>query len=102
MNLNLLQHKLFQAARAARPDDRVPYAFEQRVMASLRGQRGLDSLTLWTRALWRAAAPCAALMVLLVSWSVVTPESVGQETDLGQQLEAAMFASLPAETDINW
>lgn len=102
MNLNLLQHKLLRAARADRPADRVPYAFEQRVMASLRGERMFDSLTFWTRALWRAAAPCAAVTVLLVFWSVVTTESIGYEADLGQHLEAAMLASLPAETDINW
>ncbi len=102
MNLNLLQRKLLNAARALRPDDRVPYAFEQRVMARVRGETVTDALTLWARALWRAAAPCAAIMMLFVAWSLVSPEAGGPDSDLDQQLEAAMFASLPTEGEYAW
>ena len=40
MNLAELETKLIAAARCHPPGDRVPYAFEQRVMARLRDMRG--------------------------------------------------------------
>jgi hypothetical protein len=103
MNLNLLQRKLLDAARHMPADERVPYAFEQRVLSCLRGRVVLDGVTLWARALWRATAPCAAIMMLFITWSIITPTSSGRpESDLGQQLEAAMMASLPTEGELAW
>jgi hypothetical protein len=91
MNLDNLQHKLIAAARAAQPSDRVPYAFEKRIMARLAEARA-DLLGAWSRALWRAAISCVALMLLSGAWSLLStaPES---ETDFSQEFETAVFAS---------
>ena len=65
MNLNLLQSKLISSARAHAPSDRVPYAFEKRIMARLAANPLPDSLTLWAQALWRGTVPCLTLAVLI-------------------------------------
>jgi len=70
MNLEDLQKKLLAAARTNPPADQVPYAFEKRISALLKS-RPEDPLSLWARALWRAAAPCAAVMLVLGIWSFV-------------------------------
>ena len=57
MNLAELERKLIAAARANPPSDRVPYAFEKRIMARLAARPVADGWALWARALWRAAAP---------------------------------------------
>ena len=53
MNLAELERKLIAAARANPPSDRVPYAFEKRIMARLAAWPVADSWALWARALWR-------------------------------------------------
>src|ERR1035441_10170892 len=58
MNVTQLERKLIAAARANPPSDRVPYAFEKRIMAHLAAQPVVDDWALWARALLRAAAPC--------------------------------------------
>ncbi|HVR34994.1 MAG TPA: hypothetical protein VMS21_04005 [Methylomirabilota bacterium] len=92
MNLNRLQNKLIASARANPPGDRVPYAFEKRVMARLTGIQPLDQWTLWSQALWRAAVPCLLLCVALAVWSLTT--SFGIETDLASAFEQSVFAPL--------
>jgi len=71
MNLDELQKKLLTAARANPPGEQVPYAFEKRISALLKSRPVEDPLSLWARALWRAAAPCAAIMLLLGVWSFI-------------------------------
>ena len=58
MNFVELQKKLIAAARANVPGDRVPYAFEKRVMALLASRVAPQNLDLWVRGLWRAAVSC--------------------------------------------
>ena len=65
MNLDHLQKKLLAAAKAHPPADRVPLAFEKRVLAHLTAKPAVDLTTLWSRALWRATVPCLTLMLLL-------------------------------------
>ncbi|MGC3960466.1 MAG: hypothetical protein QM813_21815 [Verrucomicrobiota bacterium] len=66
MNLDHLQKKLLAAAKAHPPTDRVPLAFEKRVLAHLNAKPALDLASLWSRALWRATVPCLALTLVLV------------------------------------
>ena len=61
MNIVELQRKLIAVARANPPGDRVPYAFEKRVMACLAARRALDRGAFWVRALWRGAAACGLI-----------------------------------------
>jgi hypothetical protein len=105
MNLADLQSKLIAAARANPPSDRVPYAFEKRIMAHVAGRAPADPWTLWGRALWRAAAPCVAIMLLLAAWSVLTPQRAAPATtNLSQALEQTLLAAVDQEqtADSTW
>ena len=94
MNVAELERKLIAAARANPPSDRVPYAFEKRIMARLAARPMSDGWELWGRALWRAAAPCVAIMLLLGAWSLFTPQASAPATDLSQQLEQTLLAAV--------
>ena len=94
MNLTELQRKLLAAARRNLPSDRVPFAFERRVMARLTVQPLLDVWALWARALWRAAAPCVAVMLVLGAWSLFTPAKPPPPSDLSQDLENTLLATV--------
>jgi hypothetical protein len=105
MNLAKLEQKLVAVARANPPSDRVPYGFEKRIMARLAARPVLDGCALWARALWRATAPCVAIMLLLGTWSLLAPSgsaATGATTsaatgDLSQQLEQTLLAAVEPE-----
>ena len=92
MNLPELHRKLIAAARAESPDDRVPYAFEKRIMARLAGHKPVDAMTLWGRALSRAAACCVAFMLMLSCVSYFLPASASQPS-ISQDLDQTLFAA---------
>ena len=94
MNVTQLERKLIAAARANPPSDRVPYAFEKRIMARLAARPVADDWALWAGALWRAVAPCVAIMLLLGAWSLFAPHSSASTTDLSQDLEKTLLAAV--------
>jgi len=102
MNLDRLQHQLLAAARANPPSDRVPYAFEKRIAALIRERATIDGWAAWSRGLWRAAAPCVAIMFLLTIWSALAPSGRTPSTDLSQELDNTVLAAVdqdqPADT----
>jgi hypothetical protein len=106
MNINLLQEKLLAAARVTPPSDRVPYAFEKRVLAHLVGRPVIDPLTLWVAALWRAALPCLAIMLLLFGWAAANPKpgeaAPAPAADLGSDLETTLLASVSFDNELSW
>jgi hypothetical protein len=65
MKLEGLRKKLIRAARQDPPSDHVPYAFEQRVLHSLRNLPAPDPFLPWVSGLWRAAA-CTTALTLVV------------------------------------
>ena len=91
MNLQNLQNKLLAVARKNPPSDRVPFAFEKRIMAHL-AKPLVDHWSAWGRALWRAAAACVVAMTLLGGWSFQTASS--ENVDLSQDLHNTVFAAL--------
>jgi len=101
MNLAKLEQKLVAAARANPTSDRVPYAFEKRIMARLAARPVVDDWALWARALWRAAAPCAAIMLLLGAWSFFAPPTSASANDVSQQLEQTLLAAVDQEQPID-
>lgn len=105
MNLVQLQQKLLAAARGNPPSERVPLAFEQRILARLRHTPAADVWELWARALWRAAAPCVGCMLLLGVWSFYDSASHRPQTDLSQEFDNTVLAAadqdLPA-ADSSW
>ena len=107
MNLDNLQHKLIAAARAEQPSDRVPYAFEKRVMARLAEVRA-DLLGAWSHALWRAAGLCIAVMLLSGAWTFLSDDDaaglVGDNSnrDFAQEFESTLLVSAYSPTDSPW
>ena len=101
MNLHELERKLWAAARKNPPSDAAPYAFEKRVMAHLRDLKPLNSWALWGRPLWLAAASCAAVMLLVGTWSLL-PANISADGDLSQDFENAVFASMDQPIEEVW
>ena len=58
-------------------DDRVPYAFEKRIMAHIKEApaAAANPWELWGHSLWRAVVPCLAVMVLVAVWMKVPGET---------------------------
>ncbi|MGA2786125.1 MAG: hypothetical protein ABSF60_01225 [Verrucomicrobiota bacterium] len=94
MNIAELQTKLLAAARAQPPDDRVPYAFEKRVMALLAARAATDPLVIWARGLWRAAVSCVAIALLFGAWAFFKPTVPTNAGDLSQNFENTLLASV--------
>ncbi len=88
-----LQKKLIAAARAGAPDDRVPYAFEKRIMALIGAGVPSDGVALWVRGLWQAAVSCAVIAVLCGAWAFFNPANNSSD-DLSQNLETTLLASV--------
>jgi len=103
MNVVELERKLIAAARVHHPNDSVPYAFEKRVMAHLQNLPHFDDVALWAGALWRGAAACLTVVLLIsavtffaASRNNGTANSTG---DLAQAFENTMLASVDQDTD---
>ena len=101
MNLAELQKKLIAAARSNPPSDRVPYAFERRITALLAARPVSDRWAVWSRALWRGAAGCLAVLLLLGAGSFFFPQN-GGSNDLSQDFENTMLASADQEDNNSW
>lgn len=91
MNPEPLRRKLIAAARSETPSDRVPYAFEKRIMACLRGRPRLDLWATWSPLLWRAVVPCCAVMILAGAMALTFGPS---SDDLGAELDAVLLADV--------
>ncbi len=78
MNIAELQRKLIAAARSNQPSDRVPFAFEKRIMAQL--------------------------AVLFSAWSLLAPGAGPAANDLSQEMENTVLVAVDQEpvTDSTW
>ena len=94
MNVDQLQRKLWAVARALPRDEHVPYAFERRVMASLFPAPLLDPMAIWSRLLWRAAAPCVGIMLVVSVWTVLANTSLNSPATLAADLERTVWGPL--------
>lgn len=91
-----LEQRFLAAARALPPRGEVPYAFEKRIMAALGPQAPADPWSFWAQLLWRAAAPCVAVMLAMTAWTVVAGELGRSDATLAAELERAVWAPLSA------
>jgi hypothetical protein len=96
MRIDELQNKLLLAARALPVSDHVPYAFEKRILAALNSQAPLDIWAFWSRLLWRAAAPCVGIMLVLGVWTVVASSSGTASASLAADLDRTVWGPLIA------
>jgi len=103
MNLAELQKKLLAAARRSPPDDRVPYAFEKRVMARLSAAQPQDAWNTFVRPLWYAAAVCSLVAVLTGAWTMMGtgPGESDGELSFSQDLEQTILDAAD-EGDNTW
>lgn len=90
MDIKNLERNLLTAARANRPSEHVPYAFEKRIMARIQNIGLVDPWGLWSSLLWRAAGPCIALSLLLTIWSVLANGTSSLDLDLESTILAPM------------
>ncbi|HMJ90239.1 MAG TPA: hypothetical protein VK530_10505 [Candidatus Acidoferrum sp.] len=97
--MNELHQKLIAAARRTAPDDRVPYAFEKRIMARIIFSDHADTLGMWSHALWRAAVSCVAIMALSGVWTFWSAQQQAQP-DFEQEFDSAVLVS--ASPDVVW
>ena len=106
MKLDQLQRKLLAAARAHPPSDRVPYAFEKRIVAHIAALQPLHPWAFCAPALWRSAAPCLALALLLGVWSYAGnhPTSTAADNEeFSQHFERTMLAAVnESDTEDIW
>jgi hypothetical protein len=94
MNIAALHQKLIAAARLHPPDDRVPYAYERRIMALVSERGAVSNRVLWARGFWRAAASCLALAAVCGAISFFKPVKVDNSNDLSQEFENTLLASV--------
>jgi len=102
MNVTDLQKRLIAVARANPPSDRVPHAFEKRIMARLTSLPVMDDWALWARALWRAVAPCVAVALLLGLWTFLTPTSDNTPADLSQDFDNTLLVAVDHINSYAW
>ena len=98
MHLFDLHKKLIAAARVNPPGASVPLAFEKRIIARIKSLPEVDAWAFWARALWRAAAPCIAIMIVLGAWSWLSADGGAPGSDLSQDFENTVFAAADADT----
>lgn len=94
MSIAELQHKLTAAARLQKPDHRVPYAFEKRIMALIAERAAASRHALWVRGLWRAAVSCVALAAVCGAVFLLAPSTTDNNNDLSQDFENTLLASV--------
>ncbi len=96
-----LQKKLIAVARANPPSDRVPPTFEKRIMALIAARPVHDLWAVWAKALWYAAAPCVAVMLLFSGWAFIESSKQNQtpSIDLAQQLDNTLLAAVDQSND---
>ncbi len=100
MNLAQLHQRLIAAAKADAPSDRVPYAFEKRIMARIAALPASDPWVLWGGALWRSAAACVAVTMLVGALSLALPQREAEAAADGEHVLALTLdpsAELPTE-----
>jgi len=104
MKLEQLRQRLLASARATAPEDRVPYAFEKRIVALLASQPRPDVLALWSAALWRAAVPCVAIVLVLGATSFLgRGRAVSGATNVEefpQDFEQTMLAAVDQSREV--
>jgi len=102
MNTDKLERKLIAAARSSAPSDAVPLAFEKRITARLGSMPAFDAWADWASALWKAAAPCVAVAIVLGVWTAVQPEVSTAGNDLAEELDNTLLVAVTQDSNNAW
>jgi hypothetical protein len=93
-----LLNRFNNLARSLKPDDRVPYAFEKRIMAHLRNSKVADIWTIWSGAMWRAAFSC--LLICVLTGAAISYSDAASTELFASDLERTVLA--PVDVDDTW
>jgi hypothetical protein len=93
-----LLNRFNNLARSLKPDDRVPYAFEKRIMAHLRSGKIADVWSVWSGTMWRAAFSC--LLICVLTGAAVTFSEATTAELFASDLERTVLA--PVDVDDSW
>lgn len=99
MKKQLTPEEFVKLARELPRDERVPYAFEKRIMAHVSPMAAQDVLSLWTRALWKAVVPCVGVMLIAVAVSFARVDD--SATDIETELDNAVLIAPEPAFDLN-
>jgi anti-sigma-K factor RskA len=77
--IDTILDEMLAKTREMPADDRVPYAFEKRIMAHIKEapEASANLWELWGHSLWRAVVPCLAVMALVAVWMKAPGETTG-------------------------
>jgi hypothetical protein len=91
-------HQFAKAARALKSDERVPFAFEKRILARLNGRAAVDVSAMFARVMWKAALSCLAIS--LITGAVVSFSGASSGELLATDLERTVLA--PVDVEDTW
>jgi hypothetical protein len=99
MNLEKALSRLLALAKARKPSEDVPYAFEKRVMSHILSAGRIEKVSDYISVLWKAAGSCACIMIftLVVSYAFQSEEGLGNH-----DLESTVFASMSQHIEDSW
>ena len=98
-NIEDILESLLTQTREIPANDRVPYAFEKRIMAHIKeGPAAVaDVWSAWAQSLWKAVVPCLAVLVMVAVWMKAPTDGTGATTPQGNA--APVVANFEAPTD---
>ena len=82
--------RLLTQTREIPTNDRVPYAFEKRIMAHIKEAPAAlaDVWSAWAQSLWKAVVPCLAVLVMVAVWMKAPTDGTGATTPIVANFEA--------------
>ena len=100
--IDAILDEMLAKTREIPADNRVPYAFEKRIMAHIKetSKPVANLWELWGHSLWRAVIPCLAVMIFVAVWIKAPGETTGtSEPKVGTTPTVATIDS-PAKEDL--
>jgi hypothetical protein len=91
-------HQFAKGARAFENDQRVPYAFEKRIMNALKISCAQDISGMLARTMWRAALSCLAIS--LITGAAISFASPSTGELFATDLERTVLA--PVDVEDTW
>ena len=91
--------RLLAETRKTPANDRVPYAFEKRIMAHIKEAPAAlaDAWSVWAQSLWKAVVPCLAVLVMVAVWMKAP---AGATTPQGNAAPAVANFEAPGDEDL--
>ena len=94
--------RLLTQTREIPANDRVPYAFEKRIMAHIKEAPAAlaDVWSAWAQSLWKAVVPCLAVLVMVAVWMKAPTDGTGAITPQGNVEPVVANFEAPTDEDL--